>query len=179
MKFDNINSYNVRDEYKHLSLDELKEQSNKTRFNYSVMLFNLLGDLNIGSSIRTAHLMGAKKVYLYGKSRFDRRSLVGANNYIDIEHIEGDPENPDLEHPVFRNYIVPIELTRNSKPFREYTFVPDPVFLFGNEGSGVPEIITDRYESFHIPQTGVMRSLNVSVSVGIILNQYVSKMGYL
>ena len=54
------------------------------------------------------------------------------------------------------------------------TFVPDPsvryALIFGNEVSGVSQEVVDASDiAIEIPQYGTKHSLNVSVSIGIIL----------
>jgi tRNA (cytidine/uridine-2'-O-)-methyltransferase len=47
-------------------------------------------------------------------------------------------------------------------------FLPDDILLFGSEGAGVPDHVHDRADlRVTIPMRAGMRSLNVSVSVGI------------
>ena len=54
------------------------------------------------------------------------------------------------------------------------TFVPEPgrryAVVFGNEVAGVEQAVVDASDfSLEIPQYGTKHSLNVSVSVGVIL----------
>ena len=64
-------SFNVHDSYKDLSVEDLKLVSNVSRLPYSVCLMNLEYDLNIGNCIRSAHIFGAERVFIFGRRRYD------------------------------------------------------------------------------------------------------------
>ena len=76
-----MNGFNVHDEYKNMTVEEMKQLSDNDRLNFSVCLFNIEYDLNVGNCVRSAHILGAKNIFVIGKHRFDSRSTVGAKNY--------------------------------------------------------------------------------------------------
>ena len=68
--------------------------------------------------------------------------------------------------------IVSVEQTVNSVSLDDFTPSPGQkyAFIFGNEVAGVAQDIVDASDfSLEIPQYGTKHSLNVSVSVGIVL----------
>jgi tRNA G18 (ribose-2'-O)-methylase SpoU len=172
-----MNNWNVRDDLKGLSVEEIRKK--QPRLGFAVGLVTIDGGLNIGSMIRTATIFGANKVFTIGPSkRYDKRSTVGAHNYIDIEHIECEPDDVEAIRKVilFTNYYVPIciEQTPDSMPIHSSAFrsVRNPCFLFGSEGKGLPQSLIDPHLSAEIPQPGVMRSLNVSAAAAIAIYEW-------
>ena len=73
--------------------------------------------------------------------------------------------------------ICVLEQTHNSVPLQEFSPTDDNKYLLvvGNEVNGVDQRIVDIADIvLEIPQAGVKHSLNVSVSAGIALWQFVS-----
>lgn len=184
----NINDkFNVRDELQHLSVDGIMEHQPKNDF--AVCIMNILADGNCGNIIRSSVLFGADKVFIGGRRRFDRRSCVGSQNYIDVENLDGfDSESQNI------NYIEVIEKIKSQgyyivccetdgidlRNFKVETTKclryqnTKPCFIFGNEGFGLPQQILESADfTISIPQHGVLRSFNVSVAAGIIMYEYV------
>lgn len=58
-----------------------------------------------------------------------------------------------------------------TRPFWEAEFKPNSCLLFGNEVDGMPERILEKHpeESFRIPMTDAVRSLNLATAAGIVL----------
>lgn len=61
----------------------------------------------------------------------------------------------------------------------EYPFEPDSVLLFGQETTGVPPELTERYalKRIKIPMAGPVRSFNLANSVAIALSEALRKCG--
>lgn len=75
--------------------------------------------------------------------------------------------------------IISVEQTEKSTSLENFN--PDPsaryAFIFGNEVEGVQQEVVDASDmSLEIPQWGTKHSLNVSVSVGVVLWQVKSRM---
>lgn len=188
-----MNNFNVLDEYKDKTIDELKVISDDDRLSFSVCLFNLEYDLNIGNCVRSAHLLGARNVYVFGRHRVDARAAVGAKNYTNIiRHTFDKPENmTDDEIAVefwkmkVKQDIFPIfiEKTTTSKPISDMNdyLIKSTILknishvnislIVGNENRGIPNCILNRYlyPIFHIPQFGVIRSFNVASAASIAM----------
>ena len=181
------NHYNVRDEYKNNTVKQnVAIQKSQTR-RFSVGAINITGDLNIGMMIRSACLMGAENFYIFGRKKFDKRSTVGAENYINIvqysyddpmtEEIELDMNLYELSHS---HHIVLCEQGGNvlgsERNWRTTVTQMHPLFLFGSESHGIPRHLAYRkYKSVSIPQVGVLRSFNVSAAMNIILWDYIKE----
>jgi len=168
-------NWNVLDEYKNHTLVELKKIVEGDRLPYAVCVMNLTGDLNVGLIMRTASLMGAERMIIFGRRRYDKRSTVGAQNYITVNKVAGlnDDLSYDVEafdaamerwnyHPIF------IETGGVNIRIVDWKAIsPTPCLVFGNEGRGIPETVIRDGLKVSIPQRGVLRSLNVAVTAGI------------
>jgi len=96
------NPQNVRPEFKNLSLEECQEYCVQDRLPFDACFLNITSDLNVSTSIRTLHLMGVEKIFVLGRRKLDRRALVGAEFYTDIEYMGGlNLDTLDVEDEVF------------------------------------------------------------------------------
>jgi tRNA G18 (ribose-2'-O)-methylase SpoU len=187
------NHYNVRDEYKDNTVEQNKAiQKSQTR-KFSVGAINITGELNIGMMIRSACLMGAENFYIFGRKKFDKRSTVGAENYINIKQFTyDDPLTADKKicdkvwetRNVYSHKIILCEQDGWNigkypwKGLYDGTSVADfnPLFLFGSESHGFPQSILDSgFTRVSIPQVGVLRSFNVSAAMNIIIWAYIKE----
>lgn len=182
------NHWNVRDDLKGKSLEELKAMQNASSLPFAVCAVNITGDLNLGIMMRTACVAGAERFIIYGKHGYDRRTTVGAHNYIDIVKAGSIDRGGTLEvdwsrfHDTLRNLdYYPVYLETNCQWIYEFDPFPDmrdyglkPCLVFGNEGIGLPGAITcGARHMYSIPQRGVLRSLNVCAAASIAI-EYVS-----
>lgn len=177
--------YNVRDELRNMEPEEIKEICSKKSLGHVLMCLNPDQDLNIGSMIRTSHLLGFSKVIIVGNRHYNRKSAVGSYGYIDIERykcdlIEGcfhtiDNEKAiDLIKSFEEDYqIVFVEQDENSVDLRkvEKTWEKPLLIVMGSKSSGIPKQILRSFEKsiiVEIPQRGATRSFNVGVAFGIV-----------
>lgn len=129
---------NIRDEFRTMTVEEIKEHYTQTALPYIIMLLNIKDEHNAGNIVRSAMLCGARKVIVFGRRKINVRGCVGAQNYIDIERVnairDGDKRDYNdeetlkdvdniLDEQVFidymqRNNYLPIfvEQDRFSKP---------------------------------------------------------------
>ncbi|MBR2609348.1 MAG: RNA methyltransferase [Bacteroidales bacterium] len=141
-----------------------------------VVLDNIRSAHNVGSAFRTADSFKIDKVWLCGicavpPSAEIHKSALGAEDSVDWEY------TPDTMEAVRKlkeaGYeIVSAEQTVGSVMLD--TFIPEKgkkyAVVFGNEVSGVSQEVVDASDfSLEIPQYGTKHSLNVSVSVGVML----------
>jgi tRNA G18 (ribose-2'-O)-methylase SpoU len=170
-------NYNVRDDLKNLPLEELQKIQASAMLPFAICAFNVAGSLNIGTMIRTAILMGAEKFIVFGRRAYDRRSCVGAQNYIPIERYEGYNDDGTFSKEKFDdvmhmlNYI-PVFIETGGKSINDIDYVKDfkkkPCLVFGTEADGIPEEIIGNGMRVSVPQLGVMRSLNVATAAAIV-----------
>jgi len=172
-----LTPFNVRTDLQHLSVDALRDIAKSKLLPYAVALANITGDLNTGVIIRTACVLGAERVFMFGKKKYDRRSTVGAHNYIEIAHFESseelDPFNwTDVLQIIRVNGYTPVIIEQGGLPLFDFhpTHSVTPVCLvFGSEDTGIPDSICRNELCYTIPQPGIVRSLNVSTAAGIAM----------
>ena len=141
-----------------------------------VVLDNVRSAHNVGSAFRTADSFKADKVWLCGicavpPSAEIHKSALGAEDSVSWEHV-GDTMEAVRRLKEEGYAIVSIEQTVNSVMLD--TFRPEKgrkyALVFGNEVSGVAQEVVDASDfSLEVPQYGTKHSLNVSVTVGVIL----------
>lgn len=187
---------NVQEYLKDKTVTELREITQRDRLPYSIMLLNVSGDLNIGSSIRSAHLLGAKEVILFGRHKYDKRSTVGAENYVPTTIVDGlKSDGVTLDADKFHEYIWQRSIypffveTDGSLDINEFNWKEeidgqkkhnnrDVCFVFGHESNiGIPNNFIFRKHDgktsqagmiVSVPTCGVLRSLNVAATVSIV-----------
>ena len=141
-----------------------------------VVLDNIRSAHNVGSAFRTADSFGIDKVFLCGISAVPpsaeiHKSALGAEDSVPWEHVN-DPLEAVRRLQAAGYTVVAVEQTVHSVKLG--TFRRDPgrkyALIFGNEVSGVRQDVVDASDfSLEIPQYGTKHSLNVSVSVGVVL----------
>lgn len=177
--------YNVRDEYKVNTYEQNVAITVSEQRSFSVGCINITGELNVGMMIRSACLFGAENFYIFGRKKFDKRSTVGAEKYINIvQYTFDDPMTADEsilnQLKMLKHHVVLCEQggeeigTYASRPWYEKGLM-NPVFIFGSESHGLPEVISHQpdFHKVSIPQRGVLRSFNVSAAMNIIVWDYI------
>lgn len=141
-----------------------------------VVLDNIRSAHNVGSAFRTADSFKADRMVLCGicatpPSAEIHKSALGAEDSVPWEHFDDTMEA--LAQLRAEGYsIVSVEQTVSSVKLDR--FRPEPgrryALVFGNEVDGVQQCVVDDSDfSLEIPQKGTKHSLNVSVSIGVIL----------
>ena len=141
-----------------------------------VVLDNIRSAHNVGSAFRTADSFKADKVWLCGicavpPSAEIHKSALGAEDSVEWEHVDDTMEAVRrLKEDGYT--VICAEQTVGSVMLNE--FVPENgrkyALVFGNEVAGVRQDVVDASDMcLEIPQFGTKHSLNVSVSVGVIL----------
>lgn len=141
-----------------------------------VVLDNIRSAHNVGSAFRTSDSFKIDKVWLCGicavpPSAEIHKSALGAEDSVAWEHT---PNTMDAIRRLKEDgyTVVCAEQTVGSVMLDK--FRPEPgrryALVFGNEVSGVRQDVVDAADMcLEIPQFGTKHSLNVSVSVGVIL----------
>jgi len=171
-----------------LKLDELNRLSTKEfkvadKTPIIVVLDNIRSAANIGSVFRTCDAFLIEAIYLVGicatpPNRDIQKSALGATEtvtwkyFADIKECIGELRQQKCD-------IMTIEQSDKSVMLDE--FLPDDdkkyALIFGNEVEGVSDFAIQFCDTcIEIPQYGMKHSLNVSVSAGIVLWDFVSKM---
>jgi tRNA G18 (ribose-2'-O)-methylase SpoU len=141
-----------------------------------IWLDNVRSGLNVGAAFRTADALGVEKLYLSGFTQQPPhkeilKTALGATQTVSWEYIED--EVAFLKELKARNWIIMVaEQVEGSVWLQDMPFLKEQkyVIIFGNEVDGVqPLFLPFADAAVEIPQVGSKHSLNVSVSIGIIL----------
>lgn len=144
-----------------------------------LVLDNIRSAHNVGSAFRTADAFKADKVWLCGicacpPSAEIHKSALGAENSVPWEH--ADDTLALVRRLKDEGYIIiSVEQTEHAVQLQDLQLPGDVpcAFVFGNEVDGVQQEVVDASDfALEIPQFGTKHSLNVSVSVGVVLWQY-------
>lgn len=163
---------NVIDEFKSMFVEEIKFNLDKNRADFTSVLMNLTHDYNKSVAVRNHNAFSGKDIWFVGRKQWDKRGAVGTYHYEDIHYaanwdifLENKPEGP----------IICVENTGGEKQVIAGSFdMPrNSIFVYGEEKEGIPQYILDSADYIiKIPMFGSVRSLNVSVSSGIIMYEY-------
>ena len=168
-------AFNIRDDLKPLQFDQVKQIQKAASLPFAIAALNLCGNLNLGMMIRSAVLFGAERFYIVGKKRYDKRSTVGAHNYIDLQFVECDPETESYVclNILQKDYNVSlIEHGGNDINYMDFSSYYKSCFVFGTESHGIPkEFLNYGLDKFSIHQIGVLRSFNVSAAAAIVMHK--------
>ena len=142
----------------------------------ALVLDNVRSQHNIGSAFRSSDAFRIAKVCLCGISATPptpeiHKAALGAEFSVDWEHFDTAMEA--VESLRREGYvIVSVEQAEHSTPLQQ--FHPEAgrryALVFGNEVRGVSQDVVDASDiCIEIPQYGTKHSLNVSVSIGMVL----------
>lgn len=179
-----------------LSVEEFKKAP---RIPVSIVLDNIRSQFNIGAAFRTADAFAAEKIYLCGicatpPTAEIHKSALGAEFSVEWEHFEETSEAigklkadgytiisvEQAEHSISLERLqLPLlqgdKDGPNAAALQGVTAVARQKYalVFGNEVNGVQQQIVDISDAvLEIPQYGTKHSINVSVSIGIVLWEF-------
>ena len=164
-----------------LKIDELNristEEFKRTEKNpVTIVLDNIRSMHNIGSAFRTADAFLVEKIYLCGitatpPNKEIHKTALGATDSVEWEYVE-DTERAVVNLKEDGYLIVSVEQAEGSVSLYNFHHPENTklALVFGNEVRGVDQgIINLSNACIEIPQFGTKHSLNISVSVGIVL----------
>ncbi|MEQ8555781.1 MAG: RNA methyltransferase [Cyclobacteriaceae bacterium] len=164
-----------------ISVEEFKEAK---KSNVCIILDDVRSLNNVGSVFRTSDAFMIEKVWLCGITgkpphRDIQKTALGATESVEWEHRR---EILPLIDELRSNGYVIISVEQADKSVSLKDFEPleksKYALVFGNEVFGVKdEVIKKSDVVLEIPQQGTKHSLNISVSVGVVIWDFVSKLG--
>jgi len=167
------------DELNRLSVDEFK---NATKQPAVIVLDDIRSAMNVGAAFRTSDAFMVEKIYLCGITaqpphREINKTALGAQETVKWEHAE---KISDCISLLTKDgyQIVAVEQADESTSLLDFNVLAEHkyAFVFGNEVFGVnDEVIQVADTVLEIPQYGTKHSLNISVSIGVVLWDFVSK----
>lgn len=148
-----------------------------------VVLDNVRSLNNVGSAFRTSDAFLVEKIYLCGITgtpphRDIQKTALGATDSVAWEHHEKTIDLVD-ELKADGYTIICIEQVEESIALYKFHPVKEEKYclIFGNEVFGVDENVVDKADlSIEIPQEGTKHSLNISVSLGVVIWDFYQKL---
>lgn len=172
---------NVLDHLKNSSVDEIKNYCKNTCIDAGVAMMHVSGDFNLSTLVRNANFFGFKEAfYVGGSKKWDRRGTVGTHHYTDLKHIKTEEDFVKFIRDSGYTLIsvennIPKYSDKTVSIYNQWVFtgVDKPMFVFGEEQSGLSEYMLDNSDFIvTIPAFGSVRSLNVGTTSGIIMSVY-------
>ena len=166
-------------------LDRLtvEEMQNSAKNPIVIVLDNLRSMHNVGSAFRTADAFLCEKIVLCGITaqpphREIHKTALGATDTVAWEYFENTGEAIDtLKNEGYA--IASIEQADQSISLEKFEIKHGAklALVFGNEVKGVQEDVVKKSDFvIEIPQFGTKHSLNVSVSIGVVIWDLINKM---
>lgn len=165
-----------------LNRASITEFQDKKKHPFVVVMDNVRSMNNVGSAFRTCDAFAAEKLFLTGITatpphREINKTAIGAQDTVAWEYAEDTPTLlQNLKNDGYK--IAIIEQTDSSLSLNEFSPKQNEkyAFVFGNEVFGVDEEALPLADvGLEIPQFGTKHSLNVSVCVGVICWDFISK----
>jgi tRNA G18 (ribose-2'-O)-methylase SpoU len=162
--------------------EEELEKIRKSRQEIHIILDNILDTYNIGSIFRLADAVGCKKIYLCVGSETPpnhriKKASVGTWQWVEWEYFEKTTDAiSKLKSEVSNIKIVGVELDNRAIDYTKADYTLPIALVVGHESDGVsPEVLGMCDEIVELPQLGINKSLNVMVSLGIVLYEVLEK----
>lgn len=138
----------------------------------TIILDNVLDTYNVGSIFRLADAVAAEKVILCGETLTPPNSRIkkASINTTGWVHWEYEKNTVDAVKKLKNYHIVAVEQDARSKPFYEVKYDFPLAIVVGHETNGVSRDVLDMADTIvELPMWGINTSLNVMVSLGIVL----------
>jgi tRNA (guanosine-2'-O-)-methyltransferase len=140
----------------------------------TVVLENVFDPHNISAVMRTCDAIGVQDLYVLNNripphKKWGSKSSSSAHKWLTVHQFTDAAE---CLGQLKNNYskVLTTHLSEESVSLYDIDFTQPIALVFGNEHSGVSEEIRDKADgNFIIPQTGIIKSLNISVACAVTL----------
>src|SRR5258708_16998228 len=146
-----------------------------------IILEDVLDTYNVGAIFRLADAVAAKKIYLCGTTEFPpnhkiKKASINTTEWVEWEYSQSAKQViNDLRLQINDIQVVAVEQSDKSIPYNKYDYKLPICLIVGNETYGVSKEVLDECDVVvELPMFGVNISLNVMVSLAIVLYQSIS-----
>lgn len=147
-----------------------------------IILDNVLDTYNIGAIFRLADAVAAKEVIICGQSETPpnhriKKASINTTEVVDWSYSESAVKAiDDLRSKIGDIQVVAVEQAQNSKPYDQFEYRMPIALIVGHESDGVSKEVLESCDGIvELPMFGVNISLNVMVSLGIVLYKVIEK----
>ncbi len=141
-----------------------------------IILDNVLDTYNIGSIFRLSDAAAIKRLYLCGRTETPpnhriKKASINTTNWVEWEYAESALQViNDLRAETQDIKIIAIEQSKDSIPYTQFKYKKPMALIVGHESYGVSEEVLKECDAIvELPMHGVNVSLNVMVSLAIVL----------
>lgn len=149
-----------------------------------IVLDNVLDTYNIGSIFRLADAVAAKRVFLCGGAATPpnpriKKASVNTTEWVEWEYFEtAIGAIGEIKKKVPNIQIIAIEQSHKSTQYDKFEYKLPICLVVGHESDGVSKEVLETADAIvELPMFGVNISLNVMVSLGIVLYQILEGTG--
>jgi len=145
-----------------------------------IILDNVLDTYNVGGIFRLADAVAAEKVILCGQTETPpssriKKASINTTEWVAWSYASTAKETiNDLRFKIYDLRIIAIEQSEKSVPYDKAEYKFPIALVVGHESEGVSkEVLEIADQIVEIPMWGVNKSLNVIVSLGIVLYEVI------
>jgi 23S rRNA (guanosine2251-2'-O)-methyltransferase len=145
-----------------------------------IILDNVLDTYNIGAIFRLADAVAAKKVILCGESETPphtriKKASINTTEWMDWEYSKKTVEAIEKIRKEIPNIqVVAVEQDKKAISFQKTEYKFPVALIVGHETNGVSKEVLERCDKIvELPMYGINTSLNVMVSLGIVLYEVI------
>ena len=154
----------------------VSHQPKQNKNDIYIILDNVLDTYNIGSIFRLADAVAARKIYLCGDTEIPpnhriKKASINTTEVVEWEYASTAVEAvKSLKLKVKSLQIVAVEQAAGSIPYDKFEYKLPICLVVGHESNGVSKEVLEKVDAVvEIPMFGVNKSLNVMVSLAIVL----------
>lgn len=154
--------------------EKLQSVLSKRQNDITIVLENVFDPHNISAVMRTCDAVGVQEVYVLNTKiprhkKWGAKSSSSAAKWLTVYQFE-NAEECFSELRKKYSKILTTHLSSDAVNLYEIDLTQPVALIFGNEHSGVSEEIRKLADgNFIIPQSGIIRSLNISVACAVTL----------
>lgn len=148
-----------------------------------IVLDNVLDTYNIGAIFRLAEAVAAEKIIICGESETPpnpriKKASINTTEWVSWEYFEDSKSAIDhLRMTIDHIQIVAVEQDEKSIAYDKYEYSFPIALVVGHETTGLSKDVLEICDAIvELPMFGVNISLNVMVSLGIVLYEVVEKL---
>lgn len=145
-----------------------------------IILDNVYDTYNVGAIFRLADAMAAKQILLCGQTETPpnpriKKASINTWKWVEWQYFDSAKAGiENLKTKIKNLRIVAVEQDRRSIPLAKFKPEFPLAIVVGNETYGVsPEVLKTADKIVELPMYGINKSLNVMVSLGIVLYKIV------
>lgn len=177
-----LNAKQLRSFNRRSSFIKKVNEKRVTKNDIYIVLDNVLDTYNIGSIFRLADAVAAKKIYLCGGTETPpnhriKKASINTTEWVEWSYKETalDAIN-DIRYTINDIQIIAIEQSVRSVPYDKFEYKMPLCLVVGHETDGVSKEALEAADAIvEIPMFGANISLNVMVSLGIVLYKVIEK----